>query len=289
MTSSTTVTVVAQNMSHSGLYTPNGDPDPDRWNGLMAAITEHRPDILLLQEIGKWHDYNRQPLFHAERDLGLRMAGHIITPAGGGTGVMINPDTIHIQQFEDRYQHMVHHGLGVAVLELPGLDTPLAAISAHLTPYSATAAATEAQVMVARAYRYGGLGLVGGDVNHFSHRDDPAAVPDPATIPPYNRSSRWLVDADGSLVPNRIVGRTLQLGGLTDVALHMADRTGDTSLLAPTGRGRCRVDQFWVTPPLVPAITSYVHHQHEFSDHSLILMRLDTSLVDINAALPEWI
>lgn len=289
MTSSTTVTVLAQNFSHSGLYTPAGEPDPGRWSGLMATITEHRPDILLVQEIGKWNDHNRQPLFRAEGDLGLRMAGHIITPAGGGTGVMINPNTINIQQFEDRYQGMAHHGLGVAVLTLPGLDTPLAAISAHLNPYSAVAAATEAQVMIARSYRYRGLGLIGGDVNHFSFRDDPAAVPDPATIPPYNRSSRWLVNADGDLVPTRIVGRTLQLGGLTDVALHVADHTGDTSLLAPTGRGKCRVDQFWVTPPLVPALIDYEHHAHPYSDHALILMRLDTSRVDMNAAIPEWV
>ncbi|GAA1468229.1 hypothetical protein NE857_22330 [Nocardiopsis exhalans] len=69
----------------------------------------------------------------------------------------------------------------------------------------------------------------------------------------------------------------------------MAQRTGDTSLLGATGRGRCRVDQFWITPPLVPALTDYEHHAHPYSDHHLILTRLDPTLVDLNAALPEWI
>lgn len=177
-----TVTIAAQNMSHNGLYTPNGDPDPGRWDGLMDTISHHRPDVLLLQEVGRWTENNRTPIARAEQALGMRMVGIVTTPAGGGTALMLNPDTVGWEQWEDRYASRLHHGFGVAVLRLPGLDTPLAAISAHLTPYSATAAAQEAQILVARAYRYGGIGIIGGDINHFPLDDH--AIPDPHTIPP---------------------------------------------------------------------------------------------------------
>ncbi len=282
-----TMTIAAQNMSHNGLYTPDGDPDPGRWDGLMEAIDHHRPDVLLLQEVGRWTENNRTPIARAEQALGMRMVGIVTTPAGGGTALMINPDTVGWEQWEDRYAGQLHHGFGVAVLRLPGLDAPLAAISAHLTPYSATAAAQEAQILVARAYRYGGIGIIGGDINHFPFDDH--AVPDPHTIPPYNRAARWIRDESGSYRPDRAVAQVLASGGLADVAPLVAQRTGDASLLEATGRGRCRVDQFWVTPPLVPAITDYGRHRHAFSDHSLITMRWDTARVDLDAALPEWV
>lgn len=286
---STTVTVVSQNMAYSGLFTSSGERDPHRWDGLMATIDSHEPDILLLQEVGKWEDHNRQPIARAEQALGMRIVGITTRPAGGGTALMIRPNTIKWAQWEDRYSDQTLHGFGVGVLRLPGLDTPLATISAHLNPFSAKAAVEEAQLLVARAYRYGGLGLIGGDINHFSHHDAPSAIPNPDHIPPYNRSSRWITTDAGDVVPNRTVGRALRLGGLTDVAVHVAGQTGNSDVLAPTGRGKCRVDQFWATPPLVPAITGYAHHPHKHSDHSLITMRLDTSLVDLDAAIPEWI
>ncbi|GAA1095496.1 endonuclease/exonuclease/phosphatase family protein [Nocardiopsis metallicus] len=281
------ITVVSQNMSHSGLYHSNGTPDPDRWDGLMHTIAQHRPDVLLLQEVGRWSGHNRQPIARAERDLGLRMVGIVTVSANGGTAVMINPATVGWEEWEDRYSGELHHGFGVAVLRLPDLATPLAVISAHLTPYSAAAAAQEAQVLIARAYRYGGVGIIGGDINHFPL--DSHAIPDPDTIPPYNRSSRWIREQDGTYSPNRIVARTLATGGLSDAAALVAQRAGDTSLLGATGRGRCRVDQFWLTPPLTPAVVDYQAHAHEFSDHHLVLTRLDPARVDLNAALPEWI
>jgi hypothetical protein len=36
-------------------------------------------------------------------------------------------------------------------------------------------------------------------------------------------------------------------------------------------------------------VVDYQAHAHEFSDHHLILARLDPALVDLHAALPEWI
>jgi exonuclease III len=281
------ISIASQNMSHSGLYLPTGAPDTSRWDGLMDTIGRHQPDILLLQEVGRWTDHNRQPIARAEHDLGLRMVGIVTSPAGGGTALMIRPDTVVWEQWEDRYQAELHHPFGVGVLRLPGLDRPLAAISTHLTPYSAAAAAQEAQLLIARAYRYDGLGIIGGDINHFPADDH--AVPAPGTIPPYNRSSRWVLGEDGTYSPNRIVARTLVAGGLSDAAALVATRTGDTSRLDATGRGQCRVDQFWVTPPLVPAVVDYQAHGHDFSDHHLILLRLNPALVDMDAALPEWI
>jgi hypothetical protein len=272
-------TVVSQNVSHSGLYTSNGAPDPARWDGLMDTIGQRRPDVLLLQEVGRWTQDNRRPIARAEQALEMRLVGIVTTEAGGGTALMIRPDAVGWEQWEDRYADLLHHGLGVGVLRVPGMQVPLAAISAHLTPYSASAAAQEAQLVIARAYRYGGVGLVGGDINHFPL--DNGAIPDPDDIPPYNRSSRWIRGGDGGYRPNRVVAHTLAAGGLTDVAALVAGRDGDPTLLEATGRGKCRVDAFHVTPPLVPAVVDYEHH--------LVQMTFDPTLVDLDAALPEWI
>lgn len=118
------ITVVSQNMAYSGLFTSSGERDPHRWDGLMATIGSQEPDILLLQEVGKWEDHNRQPIARAEDALGMRMVGITTRPAGGGTALMIRPDTIKWEQWEDRYSDQTLHGFGVGVLRLPGLGAP---------------------------------------------------------------------------------------------------------------------------------------------------------------------
>ncbi|RFS81453.1 hypothetical protein D0T12_31375 [Actinomadura spongiicola] len=61
----------------------------------------------------------------------------------------------------------------MAILDVvadPEVRVPLTAISAHLNPYSVLAAAPEAQLLAARLYRYGGMGVIGSDINHIPPR-----------------------------------------------------------------------------------------------------------------------
>jgi hypothetical protein len=48
------ITVVSQNVANSGLYTANGSSEPERWEGLMDTISQRRPGIVRLQEVGRW-------------------------------------------------------------------------------------------------------------------------------------------------------------------------------------------------------------------------------------------
>jgi hypothetical protein len=120
---------------------------------------------------------------------------------------------------------------------------PPVAISTHLTPYCAEVAAQEAKLLIARAYRYGGIALVGGDINHMPLGDP---VPDWSRVQPYNRASRCL-RRESPTAPwrgNRIVGETFRDGEFTDVGGYIADLRQDPSLRKPTGKaGLLRVDQ----------------------------------------------
>lgn len=131
----------------------------ERWPRLVEHIRDLGPDVLALQECRGWLDNDARQLADAEHDLGMKA---LIAPSRSGfhTVLMIKP-TVRWTGWEVTYAGELLHGFGAARLEIPGLALPLVAISAHLTPYSAAAAATEAQILIARAYRHGGLGVTG--------------------------------------------------------------------------------------------------------------------------------
>jgi endonuclease/exonuclease/phosphatase family metal-dependent hydrolase len=156
---------------------------------------------------------------------------------------------------------------------------PLVVISTHLTPYSADQAACEAQLLAARVYRHGGLGLIAGDINHPAFDDE---EPDWSKVKPYNRSARCARRTGNEpWRSNRIVGQTLRDAELTDIAAHLADQRGEDSLRAPTGKaGLLRVDQVHVTPALVPAIRDYRRLESPFSDHHGVVCEFDLEAID---------
>jgi endonuclease/exonuclease/phosphatase family metal-dependent hydrolase len=179
----------------------------------------------------------------------------------------------------------MHHGYCAPRFRVLGLERelpqPLVAISTHLTPYSAQTAAQEAQLLCARAYRYGGIAVVSGDINHVPLGD---LEPDWTLVQPYNRTSRCLprISADDPWLGNRIVGQVFRDGEFTDVAAYFADQLQDPSLRRPTGKaGLLRVDQAHVTPALVPALREYRRvDPGERSDHYGIAFALDLDAAD---------
>jgi hypothetical protein len=85
-----------------------------------------------------------------------------------------NPSTLAKVGAETKYSRELHHGYCAVHFALPALPrplpVPLVVISTHLTPYSADHAAQEAALISARVYRFGGLGLLGGDIKeHLFH------------------------------------------------------------------------------------------------------------------------
>jgi hypothetical protein len=272
--------IVSQNLQYGALKDSAGRPD-DRWGDLREAILEAGPDVVLLQEAVGWRDFGSAQVARAERELKMRL--HIASSGSGGHTVVGHRPDIPWTSHDDRYSRRTLHGFCQVLLDI-GLDKPLSATSAHLDPYSADAAAQEAQLILSRSYRYGGIGLIGGDINHLPADPDTDPEPDWETVMPYNRSSRTIPSAPGEpVVGNRVVGKTFRQGALTDVAAYLA-RLGDGSgRCAPTGHGDIRVDQFHITPALVPALAEYDRLDKSGSDHHGIRMVLDTDLIDVSA------
>jgi endonuclease/exonuclease/phosphatase family metal-dependent hydrolase len=276
--------ISSQNLKHGGIQAPDG-AGHDRWPVIAAAITAERPAILCLQEAHGWRDRNHSQLYRAEHDLGMRIAGWF--PAGRSLGltlVMYAPDAVRLTQWEQFNQAELYNGLGVPVFAVDGLDLPLAVVSVHLPAQSAAQAEQEAIKAAERAFRYGGVGVVMGDVNHLPLADP---APDPAELPYLNVSGLFTATQNGAVVPNRRVAQRLTLAGLTDAAAHLAAATGDTSLLSTTGQNRVRRDQAWVTPPLVPALTGYRATPHAGSDHRLVTVDLDVARIDTMTVRPS--
>ncbi|TDD13898.1 endonuclease/exonuclease/phosphatase family protein [Actinomadura sp. KC06] len=271
------VTVMSLNTRYGGREDGERRVD-DRLGPQADLIAQVRPDVLLLQELTDW---GRDPRWQgaAERELERRGWGlrFLVAPSrvDNHTAVAFRPERLAFRHFETKYGHLAEFGYGMAVLadrDAPEDAPGLTVISAHLTPYSAQAAAVEAQRMSARLQRYGARGILGGDINHMPLGDP---EPDWDAVEPYNRSSRCLPRSspDEPWRGNRIVGEVLG-AALVDVAAHLAEKTGRPELRAPTATGGLRVDQFHITPNLLDALEGY-ERLPAASDHDAIVMRLD--------------
>ncbi|MBP2055433.1 endonuclease/exonuclease/phosphatase family metal-dependent hydrolase [Streptomyces griseochromogenes] len=254
-----------------------------RWEELVGAIRDVDPDLLLLQEV-EWLAGPEQAKA-AREGLGMNL---VVAPSRQmNPAVAWKPGVLEWLDTDTRYSATdMHHGYCSLQLRPLGLakewPVPLVAISTHLTPYSVEAAGQEAQLLIARAYRFGGIGLVGGDINHMPLGDE---EPDWSLIPPYNRSSRChrRKSSTDPWCGNRLVGEVFRDGDMTDVAAHVADSRPDPSLRALTGKGgQLRVDQFHVTPALAPAIRDYRRVDTK-ADHYGIVATFDLDQVDLAA------
>lgn len=284
------LTIMAQNLQYGGRANSQGRPD-NRWPRLAEIIRAVRPDILLCQEAQRWGADPRLPA-QAEAELGLR-ACVAPAPYEANTAVMFNPDILRCAQWETKYAPKVTHGFGVAVFDLiadPGVKAPLAVSSAHLTPYGAAAAEQEALLIAARVHRYGGMGVIGGDVNYYPPGDP---EPDWESVPPYNRAARCLrrTSPDKPWRGNPQVGHALYDEDLVDVAALLAARQDGSreELLAPTGhRGGLRTDQFWITKNMIGAVDSYRRvPTGRASDHDAVVTVLETEALH-HVRVRDW-
>ena len=266
-----TWTVMSVNTQHGGRLNDQFEPE-DRWAGLVELIRAEDPDVVLMQETGSWHDNRWTQHARAERDLGMRV--HLTrSPAGGGAAVAHRRDVPWLAKEDHHAVHM--HAMTHLQLDI-GAAFPLVVISLHLDPFSAQLAAQQMQLAIARVYRYGGLGIIGGDINHVPLGDP---EPDWSAVHPYNRTSRTVGDPPRG---NTMVAELAQRGGLTEVGGYLADLRGDPSLRRPTGHaGLCRVDWFLTTPALRPAVVDYrVVATAPHTDHDAIAMDIDLDKID---------
>jgi hypothetical protein len=135
------------------------------------------------------------------------------------------------------------------------------------------------------AHRGGGLGVIGGGINHLPVGD---REPDWDRIPAYRRMALCRVPAreDERLVGDDSVGRRLAVGGFADVAARIADRrvTDHPELRGPTVSlpGGIRGDQIHVTSALASTIETCKRLEADVGAHCGIAVDLDLAKVDIN-------
>lgn len=276
------LTVMSQNVQY-------GADEDGRWEGIVEIIRATGPQIALLQEVDFLTDPEKAAA--AEDALGLRLE---VAPSRNlNTAVAWDPAHLELLGVETKLSvSEMHHGYCAARFRPLGLErelpVPLVAVSTHLTPYSAQVAAQEAQLMCARARRYGGIALIGGDINHVPLGDEEI---DWTLVKPYNRTSRChrRKNLDEPWVGNRVVGETFRDGEFVDVAAHVADLREDPSLRAFTGKGGLlRVDQAHVTQALVPAVEDYWRvDPGDHSDHYGLAWTLDLNRIDLSQA-HDW-
>ncbi|WP_035795687.1 endonuclease/exonuclease/phosphatase family protein [Kitasatospora mediocidica] len=252
--------------------------------GLVREIRREAPHLLFLQEV----DWLADPDEAAAAGLTLGMQVAVAPSRNLPTAVAWHPDALRVEDVDTRYsEHDLHQGYCAPRFARWGLtealEAPLVAISTHLTPYSADTAAQEAQLLVARAYRYGGFGMIAGDINHVPLGDDEI---DWTLVQPYNRTARCKrrQHPDDPWEGNRIVGEVLRDGEFADVAAVVAERRHDQSPLKATGKaGLLRVDQAHTTRALSPAIEDCRVAETDFSDHHGLVFTLDLSKADNSA------
>ncbi len=113
--------------------------------------------------------------------------------------------------------------------------------------------------------------------------------PDFNQMKPYHYSMRNKLSdpnrQEGMLTDRRPSWKLTQ-AKLFDVASYMYEKTKDEKYLAPTasGDGGMRIDQFWVSESIAPAIVDYqvIESPAEASDHKGITFQLDTDKIDIS-------
>ncbi|MCX5238989.1 hypothetical protein OG824_27695 [Streptomyces prunicolor] len=251
----------------------------ERWNNLVTRVRDIAPAVLILQEV----PHLAAPAATEAARAALGMDLYVAPSRKFNTAIAWNPRVLELQDTEDRYSTSdLHHGYALGQFMPLGTTVrwpaPLTAISSHLPPFSAKAGAEEAKILVNRAWRYGGIGIVGGDMNYLVLGDP---EPDWLRFQPHNRVARCLprTGPDARWIGDRAVGEVFRDGEMTDVAAHLADLRQDPGYRTPTGGG-IRLDQFHVTPALRPAIVDYhLVDTGADSDHDGALVTLDLDLV----------
>lgn len=276
------LTIVTQNLGHGGLHDGSGTPE-DRWPALAERIwSAGQPDLVLLQEAVGWHRYGHRQLARAMADLDMDAVP--LPPSGSGypPALLYRRETMgRWTVWNPDFAHKALHGFGVACFDV-GLPAPLAVVSAHLNPFSADAARTEAQLVAARAYRYGPYGIVAGDIN-YPPAPPSSPSPDYEAMRPYNRAARTRLPSEAGhpLVPDRRVTEMLAYSGYTDAAWTLYQQTGDDELLRRTGTDD-RIDQVWLSEPLGGAVVGcrYLDKPVDASDHLGLAVTLDLGQAD---------
>lgn len=268
--------------------TLNGGIDPDggtsRMDMTVAAIRDWQPDIVLAQELRGPAGVARGHFRSWANALGMEAAA--LGPPRGSKeqrcGIFTERSVVKV--IEDGPAD-VHDRPGwaeaivrVAPAGTDGAGTELGVISDHAQATTAQGQLLEAERQAARCARH--LSIVGGDRNNYPPEladDELAWVRDHM---PQVSSARLRCDDDGNVTGNYAVHRVLTLAGLADpVPLLSRDRRFPEDP-GGTGSGPGRIDRFYLTASMLPAVRCYHQSANPGSDHQMLMLCLDLRVLE---------
>lgn len=198
-------------MTYNTLFGGFDGDDGSRFDRQVELIRNADPDVLLVQEWKGFLADGARRQFEAERRLERRA---LVAPApvtGQNTAILLKPG-IDVLSFEADNAHF-HHAAAIAALRIPGLDTPLTAISVHLCPNGPHVRLREASYLVNYAVD-DAFAVVGGDFNNVSPH---AAEPTLADLPARFRA-RY---ADETGKADRRTLAALEAAGFSDIGFRL--------------------------------------------------------------------
>jgi endonuclease/exonuclease/phosphatase family metal-dependent hydrolase len=160
-----------------------------------------------------------------------------------------------------------------AIVSIDGLPNPVAFYSIHMPARSAVGQLMQAEWLATFLAQRGELAIAGGDWNSYS-RADALTDEDLRSMPPHLRPPRMRWRSEGVLQPSYAVEDTLALVGMRDAAACMSPGQREPEELTATGRDGNRLDRFYVTPEVIPALRGYRQRETGGSDHQAILLML---------------
>ncbi|QVJ00297.1 hypothetical protein KGD82_16150 [Nocardiopsis eucommiae] len=281
------------NTWRGGVRNPDGTP-ADRLPALCEAIAAQGPHLVGVQEAHEWAADDGRLLQEVQGRLGLTAVQDSFAP-GRSTGLLYDPDAMDLKEWETvTGAESGFTGFGGTARFDVGLPYSLSVVVAHMSHQSLPLAIHQASTANDRARRVADraqppgapraeAAMIFGDINapRLSHPAAPAE-PRPEDLPAANLAYRFTGPA-GKEEVDRPVAELFDRCRWTDLALHLADRTGDPQeqahLLASTGHGGFSVDRVYVTESVVPA-TSGLEHVTIPSDHAALYWEVDPALID---------
>lgn len=247
---------------------------PRNWTPFVDTLLHHVPnvDVLCVQELDGGKKRGSDPLDTSQAD-GLAAA------LGMNIRVSDSPTTVHTAiawrpglqvlnelTLDREVAPFSHHGQSLVQLKGDEWPHPITFASAHLSPFSATLAAIEAQYLMAHLDMWGPEDqvVVAGDVN---------GDPDPPweELPARDVAARARPQP-GPPVANTDAAHALRHGRLVDTTAEVADRTADRTLRSPTGKGQLRVDRIYRSAAFDALLADHI--PSPLSDHHLVVATL---------------
>ncbi|MFE7129344.1 endonuclease/exonuclease/phosphatase family protein [Streptomyces sp. NPDC057638] len=272
----------------------NGKDDPQLRRLAHELVAQHRPHLVLRQEMWGADENGATVKYELEEILGMRgwLGPRSCTAVFADQSVFRT-----VREWPQTGPMWVLPPTALTMRYLPaGRDAlPLIVSSFHLNYASGTIRVAETEWLTTWADKRwttaGGASvripaLLGGDTNSYP---EPSGLEEP-TLPELDRirdephrAHRSYPGTKGRRMDTR-PDEILRTAGLSDVAVHRADRPGGSvAALAPTVDAcethgpDARIDRVYVTDELLPAITDMdvIRIGPEMSDHHLVRVSLD--------------